>query len=161
MKATKAKKTTLPVDIYSKGTLRTVDLCLALGTELEALHLSKAERATVRACLKLARAFDEYRDEAYADEYHDAYEELTIIADSHCPPYCYYGSSEGDGACIGVWPDVNSVMEAVRDGDIARMDEDGFAPEGWQGLAVEASDHGNVTLYDVRGKKYTKVWAVV
>lgn len=101
------KPTTLQVEIYSEATLRPLDLCSAMVPHLSALHLKRTERATVRrVCAivnrELTKPYTE-RD-GYAEKFVDAWESIVYIIDGHCPDGCYFGSSEGDGACIGVWP---------------------------------------------------------
>ena len=99
-------RTKLTLGIYSEGTLRPLDLCGAFAYELASLRLSKRERVTVRDILKkleieVDKPYTE-RD-GYAPYFQDAYEDMIDIIDRHCPKSAYFGSSEGDGACIGIW----------------------------------------------------------
>jgi hypothetical protein len=87
---------------------------------------------------------------------------LWEMLENHCPPYCYFGSIEGDGACYGVWPSVDMILDDASNGEIRHIDK---AEKGYRGYVVSISDHGNVTLYDRRafghGYKDTKIWSIV
>lgn len=100
------KPTTLPIGTISSGTLRLEDLIPALISALEDLRLTKAERKTINAVRRML-ADDRYFTNDWPQDVQtpdEDYDELTQIADSHVPDYCYFGSTEGDGAEIGVWP---------------------------------------------------------
>ena len=172
MKATRKrtkKSATLRVGIYSEGTLRPADLALSLSNELACVHLTRKDRGRVTTLGTLAGAYSDYNDEgirdssrAYDEVYAMAYDYLCDIANNYLPPYAYFGSSEGDGACIGVWPDVDGVLYDVLQNDLENLDKDGYPPKGYAGLAADISDHGNVTLWNVRrGGRMVEVWGVV
>jgi len=162
------KQATLRVGIYSEGTLRPADLALSLANELSRVHLTRKDRGRVTTLGTLAGAYSDYNNEgrrdssrAYDEVYADAYDELYDIANNYLPPYAYFGSSEGDGACIGVWPDIQSAKEDCLYGDLSVVN-DGIAPDRHVGLALEINDHGNVTLWSVRrGGRMSEVWSVV
>lgn len=72
----------------------------------------------------------------------------------YCPPFSYVSSTEGDGASIGVWPDVDSLMYAIEtEGE--RVDDEHAIVDG---MSVFISDHGNVSLFDGDGNE---IWSVV
>jgi hypothetical protein len=71
----------------------------------------------------------------------DIFEAMQAIA----PPFCYFGSTEGDGSDYGFWPIVPEPFED-SDNDIERCDE---LPENpTRDYALVVSDHGNATLYE-------------
>jgi len=100
-------RTKLNIGIYSEGTLRPLDLCGAFAYELACLRLSRRERATIRDILKKLEIENNkpYTErDGYAPYFRDVYyEDMIDIIDRHCPKNAYFGSSEGDGACIGIW----------------------------------------------------------
>ena len=175
---------TLPIGTISEATLRPEDLISALLPELQALHLSKADRTKVR---ELAREFDKDPDDSEGW----IWEDLTDLADRYCPPFTYFGSTEGDGACIGVWPSVESAIEACKDGEIwaehdrtvpvkgtlwqterapgyAKFHGDQPERDTWRSavprgeLFVTFSDHGNISLYQSLGAgRSREIWGVV
>ena len=124
--------------VVSEGTLATRDLLSAFAYEM---------RGENRAAFELAESIIEALDIDESDEspllesfLDDAFAMLESIA----PPYTYFGSADGDGACFGFWPDMASIDElpTVDDSDGARaMGEDCRA----------VSDHGNITVYSASG----------
>lgn len=87
----------------------------------------------------------------------------------YAPEYCYVGSTEGDGACIGCWPILEEVQRAVRDGEILGV-SDTSELQGACRLplstdravfALHVNDHGNATLYRRAGQVWREVWSVV
>jgi len=98
----------LNIGIYSEATLRPLDLCGAFAYELASLRLSRRERAIIRDILKKLEIETDkpYTErDGYAPYFRDAYEDMIDIIDRHCPKNAYFGSSVGDGACIGIWKD--------------------------------------------------------
>jgi len=132
------------------------------------IHLTRSDRQKLRAIIEVTKNYSDYNDEggrdssrAYDEVYAEAYEELCELAGNYLPAYAYFGSSEGDGACIGVWPDVDGAREDCLHGDMPVVN-DGIAPGKYAGLALEINDHGNVTLWNVlRGGSMVEVWGVV
>ena len=88
-----------------------------------------------------------------------------------CPPYTYFGTLEGDGACFGVWADIERLEEEARFGgevlkvsDLSELDDpDGpLKRDSEYTHVMHVNDHGNVTLYALSWKpKLTEQWAVV
>ncbi len=165
---TRHKSTTLPIGTISSGTLRLEDLIPALASELDNIRLTRSERKTVREALAYdfdAEPSDEDLDHTNAD---DLYDELTTIADNHCPDYTYFGSTEGDGAEIGVWPNVDGLEEDARysqptENGIRKINAGDPFPSllGRYAHVFSVTDHGNVTLYRRAGRRWIEVWSVV
>jgi hypothetical protein len=75
-----------------------------------------------------------------------------------CPDYTYFGMAEGDGACYGLWADIERVSEDRQFGDLPDYQE---VSDDYNGLAVDVTDHGNVSLLLVKGTETTNLWSVV
>lgn len=183
------KPRTLPLGTYAEATCKADDRIDALLPELQALQLSKADRATVN---RLDREYQvlpsgdrwnghdeptrDWTDEQ-AEQADYILEELCQVAESYLPPYSYLGNLEGDGACFGVWADHESAIRDAREGELweATNDDGGRyirtggtdqtervqeVPKGQ--LYVVVSDHGNVSLYQSLGAgKSREIWGVV
>lgn len=192
---TRKRPTTLPIGTISEGTLRPEDLIPAYLYELERLRLTKAERAIVRQVQHNTNTeltecggcgayhFKDYHgdcrnDDARfpTDEYFDSesasfdIDELTTILENHVPDYCYFGTLEGDGACFGVWPSIDSLEEECRNGQVYKDNHfkvvkinagDSFPSTAHAEYVMSVTDHGNVTLYRRSGKRWIEVWSVV
>lgn len=155
----KAKKQEfLAIDIYTIDTLRSIDLLDALACQLNKVHLTRQERMKVIKALRLVKDYDRYVDDAYDEKYTELYYELMYIADKYCAPYTYYGSSEGDGACIGVWISTASIEEDICEKDLLKIDN---VPKLYSGLAIDINDHGSMTLYQYINGRSREIWAVV
>jgi hypothetical protein len=150
---------------YSLGTLREEDIFACTISALNGIRLSKKERKTVQEIEREIRKYYAASNDTTGSRHFaisDWIEVLDNILDEHCPPYCYWGSIEGDGACIGVWVSIDSLMEDESCGEICRMEK---VEDGYRGFIVDVSDHGNVTLIERRpfghGYKDVVLWAVV
>jgi hypothetical protein len=166
-----ARKTILPIGIYSEGTLRSQDLIDALLPELESIKLSREDREKIRGFRLEYDGIDPDSDTTLIDgesietdmALSDLYQDLCYMADAYTPAYCYFGSTEGDGACIGVWP---SVPED-GDGDVYRSEDSPSAEDKTArpfGYWLSVNDHGNGTLYARIGRswaRYREIWSVV
>lgn len=193
MKANRKRPTTLPLGTYSDASCKAEDRIDGLLPELERLKLLKADRLAVS---KLAREYAAFSDDSRAhdlgcamhcspaaectcskandDETLDhILSELIQIAENYLPEFCLLGNAEGDGACFGVWADVESAQRAVQDGEIWQALDDGTyrlwdagvtdaltVPRG--DLYLVVSDHGNVSLYrSIGGGRSREIWGVV
>jgi len=86
-------------------------------------------------------------------------EALTDGLNNLCPPFVYFGALEGDGSDFGFWPDRDAIQEAIdptsclvsinANGDYVLEDE---------GVIIQVSDHGNVTVMDM---ERNEIWSVV
>lgn len=130
----------------SSGTLRTPDLLESFANELD-YHVQRNAagwssddgRATRNKFIQLvwlAREFAEDDGETGTSLVDELIDALTAFA----PAYCYFGANEGDGACFGFWPCMDSIDELPRVNDPAEVD--GFGED-----CVFVNDHGNVTVY--------------
>ena len=75
--------------------------------------------------------------------------------DNICPPFVYFGTLEGDGADFGFWPDRDSLGQALYGSD---FDTPGEFTLDDDGVIVQVSDHGNVTVMDM---ERNVLWSVV
>ena len=127
----------------STGTLRTEDL-------LEAFHSTIAASGTPPAL-----AEDGYVDGGAQYSDGELLEVYTEQLESLCPPFVYFGTLEGDGADFGFWPDIETIQEIVN---IAECDASQGISCPDDGVIVQVSDHGNVTVMDM---ERNVLWSVV
>ena len=152
------------IGVTSEGTLRTEDLLEAFANELRALiRKNKGHRGLdlpgKRSLLKKVDGFLE-RENDDSDAWQDAadawFQDLMDALESFAPPYAYFGTLEGDGACFGFWPEYEY---AVQDGELPTFEE---VPDDFRGDCLIVSDHGNVTCGHVGPKgEFTEYWSVV
>ncbi len=132
------------VGSISTGTLKTDDLIITFADELERFepnHDLVKEAAAVQT-LWAAGWNDIYEHDMAADLLDSLEEALNAIA----PPYCYFGTLEGDGSDFGFWPIMKQIEELPRVADPADV------PDGGTGEDVlYVNDHGNVTVYGADG----------
>jgi hypothetical protein len=143
-----------PIGSVSHGTLRPEDLVP------EFLYLLRQlDRQRHDELLRLYADPDgeiDYDSEAAHELMHTLHDALN----EHAPPYCYFGAHEGDGADFGFWISREALDDAVHSGEVLMIDASDEWPELPQGCecVAEVTDHGNLTLYNRRGKE---LWAVV
>jgi hypothetical protein len=169
----------------SSDTLRPEDL---IPTFLDALTRYAPARAEAlaaehRLVLEAMNAdnFDTFyeEDDDIAEAAGWLLDELSLALDDIAPPYVMFGTSEGDGACFGFWPALDSLEEDARAGDdvvklpagirwewnarngrVTYWQRDGAPPESAAASFVfEVNDHGNATLYDAR--TMSEIWSLV
>lgn len=145
----------------SSATLRPEDLIPAYLSALEDVRLSREDRIQAATIARDSERDGYYDGEGENDPDEDT-NALADILDAHCPPYTYFGSLEGDGACFGVWVAQESLDEDVREGVVWKTDGSEPASVGavaklWRYRLV-VSDHGNMSLYYRNGRE---VWSVV
>jgi len=156
----------LAIGTISEGTLRPEDLIPAYLDALRPVRLSRTHRREFRLIDAAYRKFAGRDDDRDAEQYWESdapedLDDLYTMADDYCPPYCHVGSTDGDGALIGVWPSVESAREdtdEVVQGIQPRWPEDGR--RYW----LSINDHGNATLYARIGRtwaRYRAIWSVV
>jgi hypothetical protein len=151
----------LAIGSYSEGTLKVDDLAYAFLDALDSVDHEQAE--------KLRDGHPEYfGDEVDPEVWDDEaaswfLDTLDSALNSHCAPYTFFGTSEGDGASFGVWSDLDMLREDMAAGEVLDFDatrREDFRPGN---LVCQISDHGNVELYEVNedGATLTSLWAVV
>lgn len=132
----------------SHGTLRSVDLLERFAWELAYLS-NEGDECRILAAQAVAAAAKANDDES-AEECEEDSNLTQLVADliealnEFAPPYCYFGTHEGDGSDFGFWPCIDSITELphVADSDEAReLGED----------AIFVNDHGNVTVFGADG----------
>ena len=137
---TKSYKPT--VGTISHAALRAADLMISFADELERIaadHPLVREAAAVQT-LWAAGWIDIFELEMAAELVND----LQYALNEHAPPYCYFGTSEGDGSDFGFWPSMDAIEELPR---IQNVDGEEIPDEDH----AYVNDHGNVTVYGADG----------
>lgn len=131
----------------SHGTLRSEDLLSAFADELDRLKVEGDLRDLVdeaRAVLTLlANGWTRLAD---LDETAELVNAMQDAIGEYAPPYCYFGTNEGEGSDFGYWPSMEAVDELPRVNDPADIPEGGTGED-----CVYVNDHGNVTIYGADG----------
>ena len=132
----------------STGTLRTEDLLEAFANTLQQFN---------RTHPLLGEYLDIHANDAWdSDKAADLLNEGFFNAlQEICPPFVYFGTLEGDGADFGFWPDIETIQEIVN---IAECDASQGISCPDDGVIVQVSDHGNVTVMDM---ERNVLWSVV
>ena len=145
----------------SEGTLQVQDLLpiyletfRSLGGTLKRADANKLRRVIDRLDTEL----ETESDLEFASEMLD---ELANRLESFAPDYCYFGSSEGDGACIGFWLSSDWQERASEDGIPIVSCTSEVSKE--LHACVQVSDHGNATYYVRKSARsqWREVWSVV
>ena len=151
----------------STGTLRTEDLLEAFAQTLSSLESTKFYAEVGPDSLELYHGSELVRQapamldaldnttavsNPYVAEYLDW---LTDALQEYCPPFVYFGTHPGDGADFGFWPDIETIQEIVN---IAECDASQGISCPDDGVIVQVSDHGNVTVMDM---ERNVLWSVV
>lgn len=140
----------------SSGTMRTEDLLETFADMLETLDPSAT------AQIAEARSIDSGSERA-----DHLLEELFEALDCFSPPYAYFGAHEGDGACYGFWPSMDSLEDDVRCDEVCKIEAGDDVPADFTGdYVMSVSDHGNVALYErvpagVTKCPWQEVWSIV
>jgi len=139
--------TNVTIGSVSTGTLRIEDLLPVFADELRTLD---SAAALVREYDALP---DNWAEAADLETPHFMLDELQDALNEHAPPHVYFGAIEGDGADFGFWPELNFDNCTLRagDSDDERVDDD-------CGIIIQASDHGNVEVYNL---KRSPLWSAV
>lgn len=144
------------VGSISHGTLRNEDLLDTFASELE-YHVQrnkpelKGRLRDLGQLIRLARkaianeALTE-ADQSKTDDIDspELVNDLIDAIETFSPPYCYFGTHEGDGSDFGFWPSMDAIDELPKVSDpneVENMGED----------CVYVNDHGNVTVYGADG----------
>lgn len=130
-----------PCTEVSNATLNPDDLLDAFAFALRRCVASMPEDAP--GYVEYRRLWGE-ADELYGTEdggfKGEVIDDLFDALDEFSPPYCYFGTLEGDGACFGWWPDLHAIEDLPRVSDPSEVEELGED-------CVYVNDHGNVTVY--------------
>jgi hypothetical protein len=131
------------VGTISHGTLRAEDLVITFADELRRFvpdHDRVKEADAVQTLW--ARGWESiYEDEPHIDA---LLSDLITALDEHAPPYCYFGTNEGDGSDFGYWPSMEQIEELPNVDHAAIAD---YPNEDHKYV----NDHGNVTVYGADG----------
>lgn len=145
----RTKPTTLRIGVISEGTLRLEDLIPSMLRELGRIRLTADERKIAQRIRRECSSPEQIAadPEGAADDLDTLYQ----IAGYHAPDYCHVGSHEGDGACIGVWPNIDAAAE-----DAASITDTAELPniDPSYRYALHVNDHGNTTLYRRAGTRW-------
>ena len=138
------------IGTISHGTLRSADLLEAFGWELQHISDSAEHQALAEEAQRRAHYFTwndlpegEEVEETEADS--DLVSALADALNELAPPYCYFGSTEGDGSDFGFWPSMEQIDELPC---IENVDGEDLPNEDHRYI----NDHGNVTVYSADGR---------
>jgi len=149
----------------STGTLRTEDLLPAFTYTMGELTHNPISNTSKYPNEAMANLWDEAihligTDQWWTIDPEDSgvdglLNDLTDALNELCPPFVYFGTLEGDGADFGFWPDIDGIQEIVN---IAECDASQGISCPDDGVIVQVSDHGNVTVMDM---ERNVLWSVV
>lgn len=147
----------------SHGTLRIEDLLSNFADTLRELDSGmKYTRDIYEAYFMKQAIEDELLNENGLQAASEIVSELSDYLNEFNPPYCYFGTSIGDGTDFGFWVDTNSIEEAIRDGSLLRVDDTSEVPIEYVGHVLHVNDHGNMTLYiKMYRRELIEIWGVV
>ena len=135
----------------STGTLRTEDLLPVFTATMRQFLTDNGHKS-----IYVERAETIIRNDFYDMELAD--ELVGTLMDGiqgYCPPFVYFGTLEGDGADFGFWPDRDAIEEIMPlDRNVGEGDDEITI----DGVIVQVSDHGNVTVMD---RERNVIWSVV
>lgn len=141
------------IGTVSSATLRTSDLLEAFADELRYLG---SNLRLARQCERMAEWLE--NEEIAEIDAADMLEEAFDALDSLAPPYCYFGTHEGDGSDFGFWPAIETLQE-----DTPQFGDTGEAQAARHvGTFHVVTDHGNVSCYTRHANgRITEHWACV
>ena len=148
----------------STGTLRTEDLLPAFTYTMGELTHDPVSNLSKYPNEAMAKLWDEAihligTDQWWTLDPEDSgvdglLNDLTDALNELCPPFVYFGTLEGDGADFGFWPDIDGIQETVN---IAECDASQGISCPDDGVIIQVSDHGNVTVMDM---ERNVIWSV-
>jgi hypothetical protein len=141
----------------STGTLRHQDLlrtfadtledCMKAAAKDQTKRLTREEKAWIKKKETLIKEARTQADAGTAADLEDELlGELMDALEEYAPPYCYFGTIQGDGADFGFWPNHDAIDELPKihnnsDEEIKQATHDGDD-------CVYVNDHGNLTIYN-------------
>lgn len=140
-----------------EGTLRGEDLLPAFADELKRLD---PHHSLVKEAYEIMATWGTGDESEENEQISETVNAIQDALQEYCPPFVYFGTLEGDGACFGFWPDLMALEEE-------RMYAKPSDADGYQYLEdcnvwVQVNDHGNVTLLENdNGKPGREIWAAV
>lgn len=135
----------------SHGTMRPEDLIETFADVLESLDVDKAYTDLIQECNAMMGRLDEgdLTEKEIDDLGYLINEQLFDALNEFCPPYTYFGAHPGDGADYGFWPAIDALQEDLDQAIDITIEGNEYKLLPDDGLLVEVSDHGNVTLYQI------------
>lgn len=139
--------------IVSEGSLRIEDLLARYWQAAETTHSLRydghpwaAEHPSLAAVLERLVGEDSRESDWSEDQAADALDQLIQLLQNAAPTGFYFGASEGDGACLGFWPE-REWLDALEERGLDRDLED---PADAARFIQAAMDYGLEpdTLYD-------------
>lgn len=166
------KPTFARIGVVSEGTLRDEDLISAFSAELDyymkRLRLSRDQRKRFTLLVSDCTKYDDLTDSVCQIAFGGALiGRLEEALDEIAPPYCYFGTAEGDGACFGFFPseDINNRDREGRTWDCQTQvlnAGDEIDREHWGEDVYLVNDHGNVSCGHVdRRGRFKAYWDCV
>jgi hypothetical protein len=160
---------TLDLGSYSHGTLRDCDLAETLADMLrEVSHDDDGLLADLDAIVTHDDDDDDDpADYPFADYASDTINTAMDALQDYAPPFCYVGMHEGDCSDLGVWFSHDAFEYACRCGEVLKIGDsseiDDMAKEeiaSYNYIAI-VSDHGNVSLFNVKVTLGDEVFSLV
>jgi hypothetical protein len=105
--------------------------------------------------------YEEYCENCEEERSRLLNETLWDALNKYAAPYCYFGAHPGDGADFGFWPAMESLEEDARYGEVLKVSDTAELPKGYSGIAMQVSDHGNVTVYQCNRGRKRELWSCV
>ena len=139
----------------STGTLRPEDLIPAFNNALTQMHDGHYCDIDEMMNDEAGNAAEFGKQPSHDELQRRVVDRLMDELDDACPPFVYFGTLEGDGADFGFWPDIETIQEIVN---IAECDASQGISCPDDGVIVQVSDHGNVTVMDM---ERNVLWSVV
>ena len=138
----------------SSGTLRTEDLVETFSNEFDRLLPENVTSALLEACEDwlAGKSWNEESSMLRETDGAALLADLFQALEEFCPPYVYFGASEGDGASFGFWVNTEELSRDVTDGEVLQVSSLDMVPAAYTGF-VWLDKKGSITLYkaDVRG----------
>jgi len=144
----------------SHATMLPRDLIPAFADELERIDTEDQYLGLQADVAALTERDYESDKQETIDNVDGILEELFAALDVFSPPYCYFGSHEGDGSDYGFWISWDAINDDVACGDILKVNDLADIIPGWKSHVLLVNDHGNASLYQPR-IEWHAVWECV